>query len=355
MKSWPAIILILLCLVLILVCPISCKTVDAKKQESSQLVEHNDLAVTVSGSGNIEISNEMKLTFGIAGKVDKIYVKEGDNVREGDLLAKLEIDALELALTESHVAKNKAEIDVIQAELVQKTAEYELEKAQDLYSEVEIYQARQAVSEARQYLEYTQFQQSQASTAWDINTWTNEVDYAEKKLRAAEVGLNDVLSTPDTQEVAIKRLQLELAQQSLELAQQSLELVRQSLELAQKRLDDATITTPFDSVVAKIGVDEGDTVSAATIIVHLIDLGSMELNVEVDEIDIAEVKVGQRAIIEADALPNLLLEGTVSSISLLPTQEIGMVMYDVKIDFEVTGGIGLRTGMSATADIIINK
>ena len=72
-----------------------------------------------------------------------------------------------------------------------------------------------------------------------------------------------------------------------------------------------------------------------------------------DEIDITEVKPGQRAIIEVDALPALPLEGKVSSISLLPTVEAGVIVYDVKIEFDVPEGIGLRAGMSATGDIVI--
>jgi multidrug efflux pump subunit AcrA (membrane-fusion protein) len=81
----------------------------------------------------------------------------------------------------------------------------------------------------------------------------------------------------------------------------------------------------------------------------------MELQVEVDEIDITEVKVGQRAIIELDALPTIPMESKVSSISLLPTIESGVIVYDVKIDFDVPEGTGIRDGMSATVDIVVTE
>ncbi len=368
MKIWQIVIVLLLSLVL--VGSIACNPLGGNKSDTTQqLVEvvRGDLTATVSGSGNIEISNEIKLAFGVAGRVEKIYFEEGDNVSEGTVLAKLETNDLELALTQSEVAVTQAQVAVTQAQvavtqanLTVATAEYELRKAQDLNPEADILQARAAVSEARRYLDYAKSILEQATITSDIIRWTNEVSSAQEKLRAAEVRLSELLASPDTEEVAIKRLQLEVAQQSQELVQQSLELAEQSLELAKQsveqarqQLDKATITAPFDGLVAHVSVDEGDTVSTATTIIHLIDPSSMELKVQVDEIDIPEVKPGQRAIIEVDALPALPLEGEVSFISLLPTEEAGVIVYDVKVTFDVPEGIGLRAGMSATADIII--
>lgn len=372
MKGWQIVIVLLLCLVL--VSSISCNPFGGSEEEATeQLAEvvRGDLTVTVSGSGNLEVTNEAMLAFGVGGRVDKVYMEEGGEVSKGEVLARLETDSLELALTEAQVAQTRAEVAVIQAEVTiteaqvtLETAEYNLEETQDLYARPDILTARAAVSEAQSYLDYAEQMLAQSSTTKDIKTWTNEVAYAEETLRAAEVRLNEMLSAPDTEEVAIARLQVEAAQQSLELAGQSLELNKQSLELAKqslettrKQLDEATITAPFDGIVASVYVEEGDVISPPTmapqIVAHLIDPGSMELKVQVDEIDIPEVKLGQRAIIEVDALPALPIEGKVSSISLLPIVEAGVIVYDVEIDFDIPEGIGLRVGMSATADIVI--
>ena len=372
MRSKIITIVLLLCLVL--VSSISCNPFGGSEQEATeQLAEvvRGDLTVTVSGSGNLEVINEAMLAFGVGGRVDKVYIEEGGEVSKGEVLARLETDSLELALTEAQVAQTRAEVAVIQvevtiteAQVTLETAEYNLEEAQDLYARPDVHTARAAVSEAQSYLEYAKQMLAQSSTTKDIKVWTNEVSYAEETLRAAEVSLNEMLSAPDTEEVAIKRLQVEAAQQSLELAEQSLELNKQSLELAKqslettrKQLDEATITAPFDGIIASVYAEEGDVISPPTmapqIVAHLIDPSSMELNVEVDEIDVIEVKPGQRAIIEVDALPTLPIEGKVSFISLTPKEEGSVIVYDVKIDFDVAEGIGLRAGMSATADIVI--
>ena len=148
---------------------------------------------------------------------------------------------------------------------------------------------------------------------------------------------------------------LRAAELKMEKAQLAKEKAQLALDEANDELEKAVIIAPFDGVVASVGAEEGDTVLTTTTIVHLIDLTTMELKAEVDEIDIAEVKPGQRAIIEVDALPALQLDGEVISISLLPEVEEGVVLYEVKIGFDVPQGSGLRAGMSATADIVIDE
>lgn len=345
MRHWRIVIVLLITLVLI--GTIGCNPFGSGEAETTeQLVEvvRGDLAVTVSGSGNIEVSNEANLAFGSGGKVAEIYVNEGDQVSPGNVIAKLDTSSLELALVQAQVTQT-------QAQLTLETAQYALEQTQALYPKpAEVSAAQLAVSGARQAVDYAELQLDKAITPYDIERWTKELKEAEENLRAAEFNLSKVLSTPDAEEVALKRLQVEVAQQSLELADKS-------LELAQKQLDEAIITAPFDGIIAKVYVEEGDIVSPPTMapktIAYLVDLTSMELEIEVDEIDIATVQPGQRAVIEVDALPDLKLEGKVSSISLVPKEASGVVVYDVKIELGIAAEAGLRVGMSATADIII--
>ena len=413
MKGWPIVVVLLLCL--ILAGSLACNPFGGGKEETTQqLVEvvRGDLTVTISGSGNIEASDEMKLTFGIGGRVDKIYVEEDDEVSQGDVLAKLETDDLELALTQAEVTYNQAKVAVTEAEVAVTRAEVAVTQAEVTYN-----QAQVAVTQAEINLKNAEIaleQTIKTSTLSDIKVAQAEVDVAkrdleealwtlskydpgtvgfegyqkrviqaEARLNTAEDRLDAMLAGTDTKEVASKKQQVEAAQQSLEstrrslestrqslestrqslelaklspeLARQYLELTKQSLEQARKQLDKVTIVAPFNSVITNVYVDEGDTISTATKILYLVDPSRMELKVQVDEIDIPEVELGQRAIIEVDALPALPFEGNVRSISLLPTVEAGVIVYDVKIDLSVPEGGRLRAGMSATADIIINE
>ena len=350
MRRWRTIGVLLLCLAL--AGSIACNPFGGDKEEvTQQLVEvvRGNLIISVSGSGNIEVSKEANLAFDVGGRIDRIYVDDGNSVTEGDVLAKLETDALELALTQAQVALIKQQVAVNTANVTLRTARHSLDEARDIYTWPEIKVAQSDVDNAKAFVDYVLSQDLPAAT----------VAYARARLTATEAILDAMITTYDTEEVTIKKMEVELAEQSLALAQQTLRQYRQSLEQAQKNLNEATLTAPFDGVVASVYVDEGDVIPSPTmapkVIIYLIDLTTMELNVEMDEIDIPGVKLEQRAIIEVDALPDVELEGEVASISLLSKETGGVVLYEVKIDFAAPEGSGLRVGMSATVDIVIDE
>jgi len=339
-----------LLLSLILAGSIACNPFGGDEEEASQqLVEvvRGDLVIGVSGSGNIEVSDEGKLAFGVGGRIDRIYVEEGDSVTEGDVLAGLDTDDLELALTQARVALAQAQVAVNTANVTLRTARHSLDEAQDLYTWPEIKVAEADVDDAEAYLQYVIDKDLPLVTLY----------YARASLDAAEAVLDAMIYDYDTEEVAIKKMEVTVAEQSLELSQLSVEHAQQSLEYAQEQLDEATITAPLDGVIAKIYSEEGDVIPppalSSQVIIHLVDLTTIELNVEVDEIDIPDVKPGQRAIIDVDALPDIEFEGEVLTISPVAKEEAGVILYEVKVGFNVPEGSGLRVGMSAEADIVI--
>ncbi|MDP2730218.1 MAG: efflux RND transporter periplasmic adaptor subunit [Dehalococcoidales bacterium] len=354
MKGWRVVTVLLLSLVI--TGAISCNPFGGEEEGTKEIAEvvRGDLMVTISGSGNIEVANEIKLTFGVAGKIDRIYVGENDEVKKGDVLAKLETTDLELALAQAQVARTKAAVDITQAQVTLQTAEYNLEQTEETYTLSDIKAAQADVDTVRRDFEdalWTLSKYDPGTPGWDEQQ--KLVNQARLRLNAAEDTLDAMLLGTDTQEMAIKKSQVEAARHSLELAEESLALADQSLAQAEKNLREATITAPFDGVVADVAVDEKDTITTATKIIHLIDPGSMELKAEVDEIDVTGVMPGQKAIIELDALVGLPIEGKVSSVSLLSREEGGVITYDVTIEFETPENSGIRTGMSATADIVI--
>ena len=346
MKSWRTITALLL--ILVLASATACNPFGGDEEETiPQLVTvvPGDLIISVSGSGSIVVSDEARLTFGSDGKIDKIYVDEGDEVSKGDILAKLDTDYLELALTQAQVALAGQEIAVSQAEVNVTKAEIALEKAEDSWLDTK--SAGSKVKRLKKYLEWVLENDSED---------TEEIKAIRASLQVAWARFLIVASNSvDAREVTVKEREIELAEQSVEQMKHSLQQFQQALEQAQKDLSEATITAPLDGMVVSVDADEGDSVSAAMTIVHLIDLTSMELSAEVDEIDVADVRSGQRAVIEVDALPALQLEGKVISISLLPETQAGIVVYKVKIDLDVPPDSELRVGMSATVDIIIDE
>ncbi len=304
MKNWRVIAILLLCLVLggVIVWRLF---VDNEQEVGPQLFEivRGDLTISVSGSGNIEISNEASLAFAVGGRVDKIYVKEADKVSKGDVLAKLDTDALEVALTQAQVAQERAKV------------------------------------------------------AWERTKSRLQLS-VRGELRMAEGGELRTAETRPTAALGIEilyRVPLRVDDLELELAKSEYEAAKQTVAQAQKQLNEATLTASFDGVVASVDAEEKDTVSTVTTIVHLIDPTSIELKVAMWERDIPMIRLNQRAIIEVDALPGVQLKGWVTRIYPVPTVKAGVVTYSVIIDIDIPEGSELKVGMSAEADIVIDE
>jgi len=138
----------------------------------------------------------------------------------------------------------------------------------------------------------------------------------------------------------------------------NIQKAKQALQNAKEDLMKTEILAPFDGTVVDIGVKESDQLSSfdysSKTAVHLVDTSTVELNGVVDEIDIYQVKVGQKAIITVDALPGEEFSGTVTFISPFGTEETGVVNFSVTIDLDPTE-IELKGGLTATADIIVEK
>lgn len=335
---------------LVLVSFSACSKATENEQQLAK-VTRGDLVVSVSADGNLSLPGDRKLTFGITGTVAKINVEEGDKVTKGQVLASLDTTSLELVV---------------------RTAEVDLETATNSYRKL--------------------------TYPYDFRTWTLDVPVSMAFIGSAQQKLDEALKI--TQELGLSREQysweqywdifnrLKQAQDDLVKAREQLirgygqdvfasgmlrmtdiwtlkaaelgmEKAQLTLDEAKSNLEKAVMTAPFDGVVATIDIKEGDSLSAfdyaTRTIVELVDLSNMEFNAEVDEIDIPGVRLGQSAIISVDALPDAKFEGKVTYTSPVSTEKSGLILYKAKIDFDVPDGSGLRAGMRATADIIINK
>lgn len=421
----------ILLLGLVLISAIACGGDEEASTQSPAQAITGGTNVTITADGNIEASYHEKLTFGSGGKVEKLYVKDGDKVSHGDILAKLDTGALELAeaqaqvtMAQAQVGVTQAQIDMTQAELARQTAVLNLKYTRDteatrelalLNAEISMEQAERALATgiaavdfnaAKAQLDRAKNWYKYVVEIWPRNSaangddWQEALKRAEEQVDVAQAQYDNLLSGYDTAEIAIKKKQVaaaekslaqaqqnldnlgndliikelevvsanksvEHAQQNVDLAEQNVILAQKSFNQAWKELEGAAILAPFDGIVAKTGVKEGEYLSAAaftgTSIVEIVDLRHMELTARVDEADIIWVKTGQRVIISVDALPETNFEGRVTFISPI-ARELGAVLfededeakdYEVKIDFGNTENSSIRAGMSATAEFII--
>ncbi|MFH1650780.1 MAG: efflux RND transporter periplasmic adaptor subunit [Chloroflexota bacterium] len=386
-------------------------------------VTRGDLTLIVSGSGNIKPVQEVNLAFPGAGRVARVFVEEGDQVKAGDKLAQLDTGALQLARDQAQVSWKQAGVSLTQAKLAEITAantlrktresqdtlelallkakidvdsaRFNLEQTTAKYTRSDIRIAQADVDDAQRYVDYIleKLENYQPNTdegytgpvtdTEGFKVWQERLVQAQARLQNARDTLDALLGQSDPLEVSIKKQQLEAAQMSVTQAQQNLTdladdiafteaqleaagettaqaetsvaFARQSLAQAQQQLDEATITAPFAGVVASVGAKEDERITSANTIVHLMDTGTLELVVEMDEIDIPNVASGQEANIDVDALPDTAFSGEVVYVYPVPFESGGIVLFNTKIEINIPPGSPLRVGMSATADIITAK
>jgi HlyD family secretion protein len=388
----------------------------SQAEVSQQLVkvERGDLTVSVAGSGKIEASREASLTFGSAGKVDRILVKEGDEVKAGDVLARLDTSSLNLAHTQAQVALAQAELALTQAQLAQRTAELNLKNTRgsedalklallnaqinqdiaedslsdayksydwDNYDEV-----ASRLNKAKAYYEFAQ-EGAQGATGDNAESWqlllerardslaaaqadydnfvagysTDKITLKKKQVTAAQMAVAQAQKNLDdlAESIAVQELQVASANQSVTQSQQSVALAQQSLADAQRQLDEATIVAPFDGVVAQVLAREGDNIPSPSMapktVIYMIDPDLMELVVQVDEIDIPRLALGQEAVIKVEALPDTTFKGTISAVYPVPEEVGGVVLYNVRLAIEVPENSGIKVGMSASANVMVGK
>jgi len=131
----------------------------------------------------------------------------------------------------------------------------------------------------------------------------------------------------------------------------AVEQKRNALVKAQQTYSDYFITAPFDGMIVNLDVVLGDNVSGSDTVLTLITDDKIA-EVTLNEIDIAKVKLGQKVILEFDAVPGLSVTGEVVEMDVLGTVTQGVVSYGVKIGFDIQDET-VKSGMSVSASIII--
>lgn len=141
---------------------------------------------------------------------------------------------------------------------------------------------------------------------------------------------------------------------SMELLKLDMEQNEQSLsDLYEQQADTAQVVAPIDGKITASDVADGDEVQGNAVIAEIVDYTALSFVIQVDELDIPQMKVGQAAHVHLNALPDTTFEGTVAELAQEGTASNGVAAYDVTIALSNIDGI--IAGMSGQADIIIES
>lgn len=361
-------------------------------------VRQGSLVISASGSGTLAASDEKELAFSAGGQVTGIFVKPGDYVEAGTLLA--QVDAQEAQATyaqakheyqelTSAAAIASAQQQVAQAQTELMSAKYQLEyliSPKVLYWEMEIAKGEQTVEEAQASAEafpsdqeaqqtlqkakdYLGFAQDSLEEAWEL--YYDE--YVPETFRLLEDGNEvDIYAVPGDLEIRLARTAIEEAQKNLRDSQDyynvlaggplpddmssdalvALQQAKRDLQDAQTVLEDTKIVAPITGTILSVDASVGSTVDTGTVI-SMADLSQLELDFYLDETDWNLVAVGDQVEATFTALPDQAFSGHVTQLDteLYQSNNTSVVKGIVQLD-SAPAGLELPIGTSATIDII---
>ena len=141
--------------------------------------------------------------------------------------------------------------------------------------------------------------------------------------------------------------------ESIQSASESLRSAEISMQNLQDAMNNYTVTAPISGTIIEKDAKVGDAVKAGDTLCIVYDLSYLEMNINVDELQISSISVGQKVQITADAVPDKTYVGTVTRVSMKGASNGGTTTYPVSIRIDDTDG--LRPGMNANAEIVVAK
>lgn len=137
-------------------------------------------------------------------------------------------------------------------------------------------------------------------------------------------------------------------------SQEQIDAAQAAVDAAQAVLEQAALEAPFDGVVTVVEVKTGDLVSKGDSAFRIDDLDSIYVDLQISEIDLASLAVGQQATLEFDAIPDKSYNGEVTEIGMIPNVSQGIVNYPVTVKISNPDG-DIRPGMTAAVTLILEQ
>ncbi|WP_133477512.1 efflux RND transporter periplasmic adaptor subunit [Cognatilysobacter segetis] len=263
-------------------------------------IDRGDIRVVISSTGQLSAISTVVVGSEVSGKVTDVYVDFNDHVGKGQVLARIDPSTYEAQIAQGSAAINAAQANSAEAAATLRNA---------------------------------------------------EADYRRK----AELGRQKLVAQAD---VDLARATLERARATLTASRAQIAQQQAGTRTSRVNLARTEIRSPVDGVVLTRSIEPGQTVAASFQAPELFklaeDLSQMKIELAVDEADIGQVKVGQRASFTVDAFPDRRFRGEVAQVRLSATTTNNVVTYPVVIRVDNRDGT-LLPGMTANAEIEVSR
>jgi multidrug efflux pump subunit AcrA (membrane-fusion protein) len=341
-KKTPVKWLVLLCLLLLLIAVVwflrRPKLVAVVNPEPVSMTE------TIASSARIGGVQESALGAQFSGTVEHLFVKAGDRVAAGQPIATLRnnVTQQQQVQARNEVATAQARLTVaskppLPSELNEAAHQVTEAKAQLAQANAELELAARDFERGRQMFEqgliprneFDRIQANRASVGSRVNT-------AKATVKVREARLETLKNTPRAEEVQVARAQLAEAQQAL--------------NVADEKANEAAVTAPFAGVITAVHAEQGQTVGAQGVVDLISD--SLEIRVDLDESNLADLELGQQAILTSTAFGGQSFHGRLTDIGAAVDQARGIVTVKITADDPPDW---LRPGQTVNVNIVTNE
>lgn len=307
-------------------------------------IERGSLTATIGATGTVRARQTAILVWQAAGTVDTVTTKPGDIVKADDLLASLDKTSLpqSVILAEADLANAQKSLDdLTSSNTAQAESVINLRKAQEAYDKA--YNWRQELNGKIDIKEivYKRFGNRTFPILKEYKGYADEetIKKADEDLALAKAKLEDAQRTFDllkngnTPDIIAAQARVDAAQATLNLAR---------------------IVAPFDGTVTESYPLSGDQVAAGATAFRLDDLSHLLVDVEVSEVDINSVKVGQPVTLTFDAILNRDYHGEVVKVAQAGTATQGVVSFKVTVEL-TDADASVKPGMTAAVNIVVEE
>ena len=334
-------------------------TIDSS--DASTNFEKAEIAMQQAQRSYDKVVDRQYVRAEVAGVVSSLKVTKGDEVTSGQEVAVIR-DSSRMLLTLEFPAADAANFSVGQSAAV--TLDGTFEQLNGTVTSVSGTDALSAGNLLTRTVTITVKNAGGLTTAQAATASINGVSsigsatfayQAERTLTAQASGTVTSINVQEGSDVAKDDIILGLSgddlTESIQSASESLRSAEISMQNLQDTMNNYTITAPISGTIIEKDAKVGDAVKTGDTLCIVYDLSYLEMSINVDELQISSISVGQKVQITADAVPDKTYVGTVTRVSMKGTANGGTTTYPVSIRIDDTDG--LRPGMNANAEIVV--
>jgi HlyD family secretion protein len=349
--------------------------------------QRGSLTASVGATGVVYANQSVVLGWQTSGIVDQVNAKVGDQVTKDQVLANLQPTSLpqNIILAQADLVNAQKTLkDLYDTSLALAQAEQKVAAAQDNVKnkqdaldslkqparQVDIDQAQANVTTAKIQLDkarenFQPYENKPEDNPVRANLYSRYVQ-AQQNYDSAVRLLNNLQGTASDLSVSVAEADLKLAQAQLEDAQKQYDDLKAGpdavdvtnaktkIEAAQATLDLARIAAPFEGMITDVQTKPGDQVNAGSTAFRIDDLSHLLVDVQVSEVDINSVQVGQDASLTFDAITNKTYTGKVTKVALVGNANQGVVDFTVTVEL-TNADDPVKPGMTAGVNIVVQQ